>query len=664
MWPRGYPLELISRSANNYCKKYTLFNRLESRYPVPLIQQGLVNGDPDVDAIYRLTRKQNDELLNVRFDEYAPPLVLKPFQYAPVNSQNTLYHYDAFWTLAFPLNVTFRECDILRGYVSMRMLQEIDGRVSFMPPNAFQVRNAHSYHSNYKEEKRLYEEIQEFVKALHEWKCAKATLSECYIDCYENLIKKKFLRKVELGFLRLWIDALNSIGFKWPVLFKRNAESNSDNKQKMNVHVDFHFKAVEQPHSSNANKNQESLLNFKNWLAKIKYTSDMCKFELKQDQVFASYEKVMLVIDVRSNRELDFTNMFISIHFKYISLCIDQFSLQLDLSIYLTNLSSYSIIVYNSSFETCASVFFDSGFRHQDYLVIRSIPEFNFWSKSIQLLNEENNAVKKGNYFIRTNVAVGVRRLNISAVEDLKYYCSLYKVNKQHTALDSLIQAIANLTWHNNDLPAENCQNLQSKNVWILDSHVGPRLDQTCLLSHLGQKPVVVGQKIHGLSSKPEDARVGKVMDRLSNYFKQHSVQHNMVLGREAMEENFEFYKNDLEFRNVDLVVCSYLANMCEGFISLNKTILLNPSQRYSIGRCKKDNWILWNENIFRGINRSKILIGGMSIYELEYTAHYTGLRNQYQLFGYSGFYIKNVFYNPIEEDILVGKLYHTVVDI
>jgi hypothetical protein len=184
MWPRGYPLELISQSANNVCKKYSLFNRLKSRYSVPLIQQGLVNGDPDVDAIYRLTRKHDGALLNVKFDEYAPPLVFKPFQYAPINSQNTLYHYDAFCTMPFPLNVTFREVDILRGYISMRMLQEIDGRVGFIAPNTFQIRNAHSYHADYKDEKRLYEDIQAFVKALHEWTCDKATIAECFIDCY------------------------------------------------------------------------------------------------------------------------------------------------------------------------------------------------------------------------------------------------------------------------------------------------------------------------------------------------------------------------------------------------------------------------------------------------------------------------------------------------
>jgi hypothetical protein len=190
-----------------------------------------------------------------------------------------------------------------------------------------------------------------------------------------------------------------------------------------------------------------------------------------------------------------------------------------------------------------------------------------------------------------------------------------------------------------------------------LDFHVGPRLDQTCLLNRLGQRPKLLGPKIFG-SSHTEDPRVGTPLNRLSNYYKRFAGQGNAVLEKDMMEENFNFYKNDKDFANVDLVVCSYLAQTCEGFIPLNKTILFNPSQRYNIGRCQRDNWLKWNENIFKAIKRSKMIVSGMSVYELEYTAHYTGVRNQYQLFGYGGFYTDNVAYSPLREEILVGTAF------
>ena len=152
---RGYPLEMIadSKPVFNNCRSYNIYSTKDENINVPLIQQGLVNGDPDMDAIYRLTRK-NTANLNINFDMNAPALVLRKNQYAPINSQNTFYHYDSFFTLIFPLNVTFRECDILRGYIAIRLLQEINGRVSFMVPNAVQIRNAHSYHKDYLEEKK------------------------------------------------------------------------------------------------------------------------------------------------------------------------------------------------------------------------------------------------------------------------------------------------------------------------------------------------------------------------------------------------------------------------------------------------------------------------------------------------------------------------------
>ena len=81
IWPRGYPLDMISRpSPKNFrkCKK-----RKAS------VQQGVVDGDPDVDAIFRLTRKDEGVDLRVTFDKEAPPVLLPKGLMAPYNTQNT-----------------------------------------------------------------------------------------------------------------------------------------------------------------------------------------------------------------------------------------------------------------------------------------------------------------------------------------------------------------------------------------------------------------------------------------------------------------------------------------------------------------------------------------------------------------------------------------------
>jgi hypothetical protein len=53
VWPRGYPLEKISDSYQPVNQKCNKLNYRVYEDKVPLIQQGLVNGDPDVDAIFR-----------------------------------------------------------------------------------------------------------------------------------------------------------------------------------------------------------------------------------------------------------------------------------------------------------------------------------------------------------------------------------------------------------------------------------------------------------------------------------------------------------------------------------------------------------------------------------------------------------------------------------
>jgi len=182
VWPRGYPLETISES-----KKYSTYSLFSSNR-VPLIQQGLVNGDPDVGVIHRLTGKNYTDHLNIEFDANAPPLVLQRYQYAPFNSQNTWFHQDAFWSLVFP--ATFSECDIIRSYVTTRMIREIDGRIAFMAPNAVQFRKAHSYHKDYKDEKRIFNKTSDLVGSLDAWKCEKTSFEDCFMDCVKFLASK------------------------------------------------------------------------------------------------------------------------------------------------------------------------------------------------------------------------------------------------------------------------------------------------------------------------------------------------------------------------------------------------------------------------------------------------------------------------------------------
>ena len=128
LWPRGYPLDKIGVPNN---RTYEVCSN-----KIPTIQQGVVNGDPDVDALMRLTRRHFSRPLNLRFDQMAPAFILPSGTFAPFNSQNTLYLKRAFWGLLLPTMVTDRVTDIYRSYWAQRLMWLIGDNLGFLPPNA------------------------------------------------------------------------------------------------------------------------------------------------------------------------------------------------------------------------------------------------------------------------------------------------------------------------------------------------------------------------------------------------------------------------------------------------------------------------------------------------------------------------------------------------
>lgn len=101
LWARGFPLELAEQSNLNLgMKKVTM---------KPLVQANLWDGDPDVDALVRISQKP---------DVKWPPL--DPYTsnaFSPVNTQNTFIAREAIRD--FPANIPFigRADDIWASYI-------------------------------------------------------------------------------------------------------------------------------------------------------------------------------------------------------------------------------------------------------------------------------------------------------------------------------------------------------------------------------------------------------------------------------------------------------------------------------------------------------------------------------------------------------------------
>ncbi|RUS77073.1 hypothetical protein EGW08_015156 [Elysia chlorotica] len=210
LWPRGYPLGAIGSALTQHY-------RLSSKWTTPAIQQGVVNGDPDMDAIFRLTRKQTTSRLEVSFDPAAPPAILPEGVYSPFNSQNTLFRYEALWAMLLPTTTTFRMCDIWRGYWAQRLLWEIGSRLAFFPPNAYQQRNAHSYLEDAEDERDMYFETDRLLNFLSNWSCPPDhTFFQCVYLLSVAMAENNFWKAGDAKVTQLWLEDLIRVGYREP----------------------------------------------------------------------------------------------------------------------------------------------------------------------------------------------------------------------------------------------------------------------------------------------------------------------------------------------------------------------------------------------------------------------------------------------------------------
>ncbi|XP_068754633.1 uncharacterized protein [Montipora capricornis] len=208
IWPRGYPLDFIADPPSH---KFVKCSDVETA-----IQQGTVNGDPDVDAIFRLTRKDKDVNLNVEFDANAPPVVLPRNTLVPFNAQNTLFQYKAMWGLLLPVTVTFRVTDIWRGYLAQRLMWDLGLQMSYFPPNAVQFRNAHNYLSDFMEEHKLYHDATRLVNFLVKWKPKKDDFFSRVLELSKEMAERGFYEMHDAALTQAWLEDLISVGYEVP----------------------------------------------------------------------------------------------------------------------------------------------------------------------------------------------------------------------------------------------------------------------------------------------------------------------------------------------------------------------------------------------------------------------------------------------------------------
>tara|TARA_B100002019_G_C21274951_1_gene605005 strand:+ start:36908 stop:37804 length:897 start_codon:yes stop_codon:yes gene_type:complete len=133
LWHRGFPIELLHRKNLNL--------KVEKRKLSPHIQADLWNGDPDIDAICRITFSPEVEINKFR-----------PFstnKYSPFNTQNTFFSAEI---IKYFMQLPFvgRMSDIWGSYLIQKNITDLE--IVYNNASVYQKRNPHNLSIDLEEE--------------------------------------------------------------------------------------------------------------------------------------------------------------------------------------------------------------------------------------------------------------------------------------------------------------------------------------------------------------------------------------------------------------------------------------------------------------------------------------------------------------------------------
>lgn len=200
IWPRGLPLRLINENSSFD----SLINKRKCRVG---IWQGLADEDPDVDAIYRLTRNETC------YFKLRNPLVCKKGTISPFNTQNTLIRRELFPLLYLPTFVTFRYTDILRGLVAQPIMWIEGYELGFTRASVIQKRNPHDYFKDFISEIPMYQTAEKVIEIVSDKIRSSDSIENNLFAAYSGLCEQNIVVEKELRMLEAWLSDLNKILF-------------------------------------------------------------------------------------------------------------------------------------------------------------------------------------------------------------------------------------------------------------------------------------------------------------------------------------------------------------------------------------------------------------------------------------------------------------------
>lgn len=199
LWPRGFPLKLIKKLSS-----YKEFIHSQNSS----IQQGVSDGEPDIDAIARLVFNSDTTFKEDR------SIYLENDTWCPFNSQSTWWFPKAFPLMYLPITASFRMTDIWRSFIAQRCLWEIGEGVTFhSPAEVYQKRNEHDLLKDFTDEISGYLNNESIVRILRNLELKKGVdyVGDNLLLCYKELVNNGIFQQEELNSVSEWINDYEKI---------------------------------------------------------------------------------------------------------------------------------------------------------------------------------------------------------------------------------------------------------------------------------------------------------------------------------------------------------------------------------------------------------------------------------------------------------------------
>ena len=226
-WPRGFPLNRIVESSEQ-THAITMLDSQVLRASKGVFKvgqvQSLANHDPDMDAIYRLTRKLpltfSESVKTPKLAAGFKNLLLQPQVAAPCNAQASLHF--ALWDLLLPVTVHGRVSDIWRSYWAQALYWRSGYGIAFANLKVVQVRNAHGYLADLSSEIPLYKQSGALVDFIKQWAASQLPtgdpFSEAMIDLTIGMYEREYIETEDVELMIAWVASLQMLNLGFPSL--------------------------------------------------------------------------------------------------------------------------------------------------------------------------------------------------------------------------------------------------------------------------------------------------------------------------------------------------------------------------------------------------------------------------------------------------------------